>query len=674
MKRIASYLKTLVSRIPMPLWLLGICILAYGLLVPWLGFYLDDWYIVLYQKYIGANDFSQFFAQDRPFFGYVYQIFVPIFKDSKIGWQIFAVFSHALAACCFWWLLIKLMPNRRALTTAAALFFTVYPGFQMHWFSVMYSQVFVLMAVYFLSFILMIESVSKKNGKVLYIIGAVICLIIGIVPQETFFGIEFVRPFILWAVIWQEEQNRKKCLRRTIIYWLPYLAVVAGFVIFRLGNSHIYSYQPGLLEELSRKPVDTIFRLVSDVFWASLDALFRTWLKLIELLKQDLLTTVSIGMLIVILVGILISWLVVQKDTDEKPDNHKNGWIILLSLLVTITAMAPFLMGAFKISLEFPYNRYLIALAPGASLFLAAFIDTLLRTELHKKIVSVILVGFAVGAQFLAARSFLNNWNAQQDFFWQLYWRAPGIAPNTMLITEDVPFSQYYTGASLTAPLNLIYAPDNDSHSIPYIFVLADTQPDVVKVYQSGLPVEFSFRSFSFEGDTSSMLVFKKPAEGCLRILTPGDDAMEFERVDQSGFWISAVPLSNIDRIVTEPENPVVPTEKFFGKESHDQWCYYFEKADLARQKADYEETIKLYKEAEQAGFMPGVYSEWIPLLDAYVQTNQFDEASAVMKSIDTSDPLETIGLCHFWNTVSQDEKKATLADSALNGLHCTEE
>jgi hypothetical protein len=78
-----------------------------------------------------AHDFSNFFAQDRPFFGYVYQIFVPIFKDSQLDGN-FLLFFLTPFVICFWWLLRKMIPNKNRLALMAAMFFAVYQGFQMH--------------------------------------------------------------------------------------------------------------------------------------------------------------------------------------------------------------------------------------------------------------------------------------------------------------------------------------------------------------------------------------------------------------------------------------------------------------------------------------------------------------------------------------------------------------
>lgn len=153
-KKIRNVISLLSERIPVPAWFLLIGILAYGVLIPKLGFYLDDWYIVLHQKYFGAGSFIEFFKGDRQFFAYVYNVFVPLFKDSRIAWQVFAVLTHVFSAVVFWYLLETLNPTQKRFNLIAGLFFLVYPGFKFHWFAVMYSQIYFLYAVYILSLLL----------------------------------------------------------------------------------------------------------------------------------------------------------------------------------------------------------------------------------------------------------------------------------------------------------------------------------------------------------------------------------------------------------------------------------------------------------------------------------------------------------------------------------------
>lgn len=652
----------------MPVALIFVCILAYGLLVPWLGFYLDDWYIVLYQKYFGPHDFSLFFRGDRPLFAYIYQIFVPIFRDSKLGWQIFAVAAHALASITFWWFLLKLMPQRRKLAAVAALLFAIYPGFQFHWFSVMYSQAYMIQVLYFLSYILMIDAIQKKKTKIMFTLAAVVCLIIGIVPAEDFFGLEVVRPFVIFVVCHDLYANNRQRIKHTMLNWLPYLVAVIGFLVYRLGFSQEFSYQVNILTQLRTAPIQTIIKLVGEVFWSTVDSTITTWVNLTQLLQRDLLTAVSIVMLLLILVGFLVTYLVLRNKKDEDTTNR---WVILVGLLATVSSMAPYIAGSFNITLDYPNNRYLIAMAPGAALFLTGLIEALFKTEKQKLVTISILVGFAIGSQFLVARSFMLNWKAQQDFIWQLSWRAPEIKPNTVLVTEDLPFSKYFSGTSLTAPLNLIYAPDSNDHKIPYFMVLTAQQEEAIKSYDPDQPVKISFRSFEFLGNTSSMLVFKKPADGCLRVLSAEDSPAEFMKNQDDYFWQQAIPLSNPEQIITDSEDPAIPQKAYFGIEDRNQWCYYFEKADLARQQQQWQQVINLYQQAQTLGFRPLQDAEWLPLLEAFLNTDQANKALEITRTVENLEQANTAGFCSLWTRADSLAVDSSIIEEALVILKC---
>ena len=673
MRRIFSRMLESLSHVPMPLVLFGACILAYGLLIPWLGFYNEDWHVILYQKYFGAGDFTSFFNQDRPLFAYVYQVFVPIFRDSTIAWQIFALFSHFLAAICFWWLLTKLMPSRKALTTTASLFFVVYPAFQFHWFAVMYGQVFILLAIYFLSYILMIESIRARRGRVFYWIGALLCLIIGIIPQENFVGLELVRPVVIGVVLLQDAQGRGKTAKNILLHWAPYLLILIGFVFYRLGNAENYGTQLSYFKELGSNPWVAMIRQLGEIFDKTLDVTLRAWVNLLALFKRDMRSVISMLMLFLILFGAGFSYLRLRTKTDEKTQPYRNGPIIWISLLATVSAMAPFIAGSIELSLDFPNNRFLLALAPGACLLLAVLVDTLLNTSRQKWILSSLLIGFAIGAQFITARSMMLTWQAQQEFFWQLSWRAPGLKANTFLAAEDLPFSRYYSGASLSAPLNLIYAPEEDAHDIPYLITLSSKPDDMKLTFSPDLPVEFNFRSFDFSGNSSDMLLLKKSADGCLRVVTSGDDAREFNKKEGGSFWQSAIPLSNLDRIISNPENPAIPPVEYFGTENRNQWCYYFEKADLARQNQDWATTIQWYQDAQANDFKPSINSEWLPLLDAYLHTGQAGQALELTKTLPDLRQDYAAGFCQVWEMAKDEENVIPFAAEALSWMNCRE-
>ncbi|HWR66667.1 MAG TPA: hypothetical protein VN364_11160 [Bellilinea sp.] len=657
-----------------PGFLLLLTVLTYGLFAFRQGFYLDDWYITLYQKYFGASGFIKFFQEDRPFLGYVYRIFLPIFKDSPAAWHIFAVFTRWLVTLTFWGGLNKLFPSQNKLWKWATILFLVYPGFQFHWFAIMYSQVYLLMAVYFASYIFMSKAVNQRKpwwGYALWTAAALISIVIGIVPMEYFYGMELFRPIVLYLLLRREYPRPLKAVSQALLHWLPYLAIFAGFTAFRIINSSAYSYQVGMLDLLANNPIGAIKDLVVSAVLAVYDATLKAWWNPSQLFDRDLLTPTSVAMLILMLIAGGLTWFVLsRKDSPEYNDAAASrNWIVLGSgLLLTVVALLPFLAAAFSVSLEFPSNRFLLSLAPGISIFLVGAANEFLRTEKQKIILIAALCALAVGSQFMTARGFVTKWEAQQDFFWQLTWRAPGLEPGTALVSEDLPFSQYFSGTSLTAPLNLIYSPQNDTARLNNVFLLTSSpQADAIPIYEPGKEIQYSFRYLDFSGSTDALIIFVKPANGCLRLLSPENSPEEFVYSNRYSFWHDSIPLSNLDRISVNAPTPAVPPVKYFGEGNQNQWCFYFENADLARQQQEWGKVIDFFNQANSAGFAPTNIPEWLPLMEAYLSTDQIDKAVVVSAGITAEDPTETASLCSLLiktfsesNTSADDKGKIT--------------
>lgn len=637
-----------------PLFLLLLCILGYGILAPRLGFYLDDWYIVWFEKLFGPSHFVEFFHNDRPFFAYVYMIFVPLFNGSHLGWQIFAVFTRWLSIYTFWILLNLILPERKRLTLTAAILFMVYPGFQFHWFSVMYSQVYFLLAIYILSYIMMIQAIRSPTHREIWLVGALVCQLIGIVPEEYFYGLEFARPILLWFVTNQNQQN-KSVFKKTLLNWLPYLIVLIGFTSFRVLFSQSYGYQIHLLDDLHSSPVSTLANLFSNVFWYFYNTAIQVWFDLPKIFQRNLLTSSSILMVGLIVVSFVLIFFTLQKTKGENDSSSVRAEVSFLwiGIFLSLTAMIPFVVAGFPISLDFPYNRFLLALSPGIALFITGLIGLLLRTDRQQVVLISLIASLAIGSQFLAARSFMLYWQQQTDFFAQLTWRIPGLKPSTTLITDDLGFSQYYSGTSLTAPLNLIYAPENKSANISYMMLLSSGgEASAISSLAANEPISYTYRGFRFTGNTSNLVAFVQPAGACLRVLTPEDSIAVPKSGPRSEFWSQVIPLSNPEDILTETKNPATLPSDLFAQPDTNQWCYFFEKADLARQQSDWQQVIGLYQQAADKGYQPKVPAEWLPLIDAYANTNQLDKAFQATQNIKIENPDDQVMLCNTWNNL----------------------
>ncbi|MCX6054343.1 MAG: hypothetical protein NTZ74_05390 [Chloroflexi bacterium] len=658
-----------------PLVLACLVLVCYALPLPFMGFFMDDWYIIWYKHLFGAMQFPAYFSVDRPLMGYYFVVvnFLLGGSETPLIWQIFGLFTRWLCVYALWGFLKTLWPNAHKQNTLVVLLATVFPGFTQQWIAVVYSFFFTCLAGFYFSLTLMIKAIREPKRFWLYMILSFLIGVYSYAAAEFFFGLELIRPVILWILFSRSELKKRICFWKTLKTYLPFLIAYIIFTIWRVFYFQSVNHDIWITQKLLESPLDVILKSVQKVYQAIADAVFNSWINPLNIFNSSTrgnATSIILSATILVFI-LLIIWLFLlskHQKISEEPDKYwtqDSFWLALISLIV---AILPFLAADLPIGYKYPYDRFLLAYLFGSCIILVSFFDK----KFNGTILVVFLVAISTGYQITNGISYKNYWLQQSDFFWQLSWRAPEIKPNTVLISDDLPFSSLFSATSLDAPLNLIYSPDLNNHNIPYIFILTSMQQEVIPVFKPGEKINYSFRSFNFEGDTSSMLVFSKNAEGCLRILTPTDSPVEFEHKTRYTFWQSAIPLSNPNRIITNSKNAVFPPENFFGKEDRNQWCYYFEKADLAKQQQLWQKTIDLYQEAEKAGFYPQVDSEWLPLIEALIQINESQKALEITKDIQFLDSTKTAGFCNLWTNYSSiDQNGSQWTSEALAYLNC---
>jgi hypothetical protein len=62
-------------------------------------------------------------------------------------------------------------------------------------------------------------------------------------------------------------------------------------------------------------------------------------------------------------------------------------------------------------------------------------------------------------------------------------------------------------------------------------------------------------------------------------------------------------------------------------------WCYYYQKASLARQRGDWDEISRLYDEATAKGLMANDKSEVFPFLEGLVNAGRYADAKALFEA-----------------------------------------
>ncbi len=158
---------------------------------------------------------------------------------------------------------------------------------------------------------------------------------------------------------------------------------------------------------------------------------------------------------------------------------------------------------------------------------------------------------------------------------------------------------------------------------------------------QANVPIQQSYRATEFSGNTSQALGVYFTPPGCLHVLDPQVDRRLPARLDSVS---RVLPYSDVSRIDLTAQPGAAPPASIFGPEPAHDWCYDFEKADLARQQKDWEKVAQIAKRALK--LQPRLYEangpELVTFILGYAHTGQWEKAQALtFEAIKINDPDE---------------------------------
>jgi hypothetical protein len=251
-----------------------------------------------------------------------------------------------------------------------------------------------------------------------------------------------------------------------------------------------------------------------------------------------------------------------------------------------------------------------------------------------------------------------------------MLWRIPSLEDNTIIFSHELPL-EYFSDNSLTGGLNWIYNnPDRQDNTIPYVLYYPTIRVGLaVKALTPDEPVVQSLLVGNFIGNTSqSIAIFYQPP-ACFRVLDPeieADNWMVPLQVRET------IHLTNLNVIFKEP-NHTPPS--FYLPEPSQQWCYYFQKADLARQYGEWEEVDRLGEIAFKLDDQPNDPLERFPFIEGYAHQGQWEQAVSLSEQSATITPVIHPALCRLWDRIDREtpdsEEKASAIQIATEPLQC---
>jgi hypothetical protein len=676
--------KITLKSITIPLAFLIVTAISYGTMIFSLGFYWDDWPYIWYYHLLGPLGYTSVFASDRPFLSLIYILTSPIMGESTLAWHVFGVLTRWLTVVAFWWALKKVWPKYSRQITWAAFIYAAFPGFGQHWISVIYSRAYLILAAFLFSFGCMAKAITDSTGneKKQYIgltaLG-VFLSIFNLLSTEYFFGLELLRPLLIWYCLDALDLPFWKKAQTALKHWAPYFVTLLFYTVWRAFFFQSANYNVEIFDEISNGTGNTLVQMAQAAYNNLVNSMLVVWQNTLQIFFQPpnaSSTWFAIGAFAAAASLMVFYFLWVERKylpiPVEPPEDQWARQAIFAGLAFIIVGGLPFQIANLKIETVFPWDRFMLALMFGASLILVGLLEYFIKTQTRRAVLLALLIGLAAGLQTQNAISFRRDWSNFQNFFWQLSWRVPTLQPNTIVFTHELPL-KYYTDNSLTAPLNWIYQPElKQGQDMPYILIYTRTRLNSsLKTLDPHTAVKFSYRAFKFKGNTSDSITIFHPTPGCVRVMDPIYEN-EKSYPELPALVSKSIPLSDLTRI-QDSTQPVQPPEVYFGQEPEHTWCYYFEKAELARQTGDWQKVAELGNQADSQHYKPNLPSEIFPFVEAYARTNDPERAQKWTLWAYNSDQRLRPGLCAIWQRLSAEKLTEPTGAEISSKLRCSQ-
>jgi hypothetical protein len=636
-----------------PCALLLVGVLAYGLVIPYLGFYWDDWESVyLYHLHNSAIIFPYF--AERPFSAFIYLILFPLTRMTPLVWQTASLLLRWISVLFITLTLNAVWPARAWLNRWIGVLLLVFPGFLEQPIAITYSRHFTAFALFAISLYLTVRALRQRKTFWLWMPLSVVLGVAQIFMIEYFAGLELIRPLVIWFVLRAEEgQKKPRLLWKTLLYWSPFILGLCIYFWWRVfyfpSTLATDPNNPVLLKALLSTPFVTLSMLAKTVYQDIGYLVISVWA---AAFSPDLIHSQSKVMWLSWFVGtgtaILLGWYIHNGARGKNASGDSSGLsMLVLGGVALLSGAAPVWAAGRQIADGKWSDRFALAPLLGAVILVTGLLDWLLRTRNQKQWLLAILVASSISYQIYNSNQYRKDWQIQRNIYWQLAWRAPALEPGTAVIGSGTftDKSSFYDGGYI---ISLLYSQSPSANPQYGYFDIWHLPADS---YQPDKLLANIQRGGQFSGNTNQAIgmYFNFSTNECVRVL----DGVYADDPKFNDGMRNIIPISNLD-MISAGDATRLPDPATFGVEPAHTWCYYFEKADLARQLQDWPAVLELGAEAKAKSLGSNSGSEYLPFIEAYAQTGQWSQAYAISQDAQNNtaglDPL----LCNNWQRFAE--------------------
>lgn len=674
MNRVKEFLQKEYSA---PIAFFILCILGFGVLTPTLGFYMDDWPYIFYAKLKDIDSLREMLTYDsRPNAAWLYISAFRIFGFNPIVWHVFALLMRTGTVIAFWFFLKILWNEQKQKAVMTALLFAIFPFFMLqpfavgsthHWFGFLAFQVSLILMVY----------ATQVSGlkKWLYITPALLLEVAHLFTSEYFAGLELIRILVLWILISRKETEWRKNLRLTLLTWLPYFFILGLFFYWRIiiyqSPEGVTRNEPVILMQLLSEPFKAILFLINAFLADTISVLTIGWSKATDASLLRLTSPFVLFKFFICGVTFSLTHLYLRnllpKSNHEDHQKWKKESLSLAAFALITGGLPIWFIGRSIVESKnlLSASRFGIPAMFGASILTFFILDYFITDKNKKNVILACLLALAVNFHLDNTKEFQYSWEKQERFAQQLIWRAPSIQPGTAILTDQEVMGMMGEYA-VSFSINTTYQVNDFENTPPYwYFPFYYTNPNVDDLLQ-GVSLEYSKLTMNFNGNSTQMILldFNPELQRCLWVLQPQDSNLRLVSDDVRKLATGS-DINLIKQAETEPTLP----EDIYGKVDTQTWCYYFEKADLARQYSQWDEIVRLWDEAQAVGERPDNGFEYIPFIEGWGHTGNWEQVKETTKFAKRISAGLEPSLCSAMDRLAENAPASQEKDETIQNL-----
>lgn len=623
---------------------------CYGLVIPFLGFYGDDWaYIWLLSR---GGGIDVFFQNARENIAPIYKFLYLFLGERPLAWQVYNLFLRWINAFLFWLILEKLWPSSKKSNLLAAVLSLVYPAYRLSYVAVNVSIFFLVLDFFYLSIYLHLRSIQERSIRWLFLPIGLFFSYLNITLTEYFFFMELIRPVLIFILVQRLGKTITSSIKKTLVHWLPFFVLYLGAILWRMvGQSQINAYYSlKLVDDFKVDPFATLGQQILQSARDITTSAFTGWWHAIypdQWLKNQHFSYYLYSIPFVVIT--VVVFLFLRRYSDKNNPNTQSlqpaGMWILVGLVWCLVSGWPVWLAELRIFDDFSTTRFTLPFLPGSILMVVGLLQLLSRFPKIQILFASILISSSIVYQVLIGNAYRMDWFKQKEVYTQLYWRFEGFTPGTLFSFSKSPSTEGEEN-SFSAAINWLFSKSEGKRELDYYGYFIPERFDYgTQGIFDGDPFTSGHLVGPFTATRDKIVAIEIDPRNCIRVLYPGLDE-------------SDPHLSDINRQTAQYSNPsAVQAEarldtydqlvKMFGPELEHGWCWMYQRADRMRQQGDWQGIAQLAQDIQ-----PQEYArDWQKLalfVEAFAHIGNQNRAAELLQVMNSFPPEEKVVYCRM--------------------------